>query len=145
MEGKKDLSQARSYRLISLLLSRDFLSLLNAILSGLFVSHDSLQLRCQQLLQSLSHIQNFDYCLKISILGDDKCLINFIDDLICTLIDRISVSRLIQISGSAFSPKFQFVQIFQRIEHVYLDCGFIHQNGSKLPDYQIGGKHSIVG
>ena len=31
--------------------------------------------------------------------------------------DRLSVSGLFQISGSAFSPKFLFVQIFLRIEH----------------------------
>ena len=34
--------------------------------------------------------------------------------------------------------RFLFVRIFLRIEHAYLGCGSIHQNGSKWPNYQIG-------
>ena len=41
--------------------------------------------------------------------------------------------------------QFLFVQIFLRIEHAYLGCGFIHRNGSKWPDYRIGENRRIVG
>ena len=59
--------------------------------------------------------------------------------------DRISVSRLLQMCGSAFSQKFLFVRIFLIIEYAYLGCGFIHRNGSQWPDYQIGENRRIVG
>ena len=41
--------------------------------------------------------------------------------------------------------RFLFVQIILRIEHAYLGCGFIHQNGSTLPDYRIGENRRIIG
>ena len=41
--------------------------------------------------------------------------------------------------------RFLFVQIFLKIEHAYLGCGFIHRKGSKWPNYRIGENRRIVG
>ena len=57
-------------------------------------------------------------------------------------INRISVSKSQEVPEDL---RFLFVRIFLRIEHAYLGCGSIHQNGSKWPNYRIGENWRIVG